>query len=278
LNNPDLHSHSNVSDGTLAPAALVARAARRGVSSLALTDHDDTGGLTEAAAAALEHGVRLINGVEISVTWQEQTIHVVGLGINPDDCALSAGLEATRAGRSGRARRIAAAFDALGIEGTLEGAQRFAANPRMISRTHFARYLCEEGKVKHVRDAFRRWLGAGRPCNVEQEWASLSNAVKWINGSGGLAVIAHPARYSLERPQLRSLLAEFRDLGGAALEVVSSSHQPQQFAVFAQYAGEFGLAASCGSDFHSPQESRDLGGLPALPADCDPVWRRLAAF
>jgi predicted metal-dependent phosphoesterase TrpH len=278
LNNPDLHSHSNVSDGTLAPAALVARAARRGVSSLALTDHDDTAGLADAAAAAREHGVRLINGVEISVTWQAQTIHVVGLGIDPDDSTLQAGLAATRAGRSGRAQCIASAFDTLGIEGTLAGAQRFAANPRMISRTHFARYLCAEGKVKHVKDAFRRWLGAGRPCNVDQQWASLSDAVAWINGSGGLAVIAHPARYPLDRPQLRGLLAEFRDLGGAALEVVSSSHQPQQYATFAQYAGEFGLAASCGSDFHSPLESRDLGGLPALPAGCDPIWRRLAAF
>lgn len=278
MNNPDLHSHSNVSDGTLAPAALVARAARRGVSSLALTDHDDIAGLADAAAAAQEHGVRLINGVEISVTWQAQTIHVVGLGIDPDDSALLAGLEATRSGRSVRAMRIAAAFDGLGIEGTLAGAQRFAANPRMISRTHFARYLCEEGKVKHVKDAFRRWLGAGRPCNVDQQWASLGDAVAWINGSGGLAVIAHPARYALDHPQLRILLAEFRDFGGAALEVVSSSHQPQQYAVFGQYAREFGLAASCGSDFHSPLESRDLGGLPALPTGCDPVWRRLAAF
>lgn len=276
--NPDLHSHSNVSDGTLAPSTVVARAARRGVGTLALTDHDDIGGLAEAAAAAREHGVRFVNGVEISVTWHAQTIHVVGLGIDAGDAALLAGLEATRAGRLGRAERIAAAFDVLGIEGTLAGAQRFAVNPRMISRTHFARHLCAEGKVKHAKDAFRRWLGTDRPCNVEQQWAALGDAVRWINGSGGLAVIAHPARYALDRAELRALLAEFRDLGGAALEVVSSSHQPQQYAMYAQYAGEFGLAASCGSDFHSPQESRDLGGLPALPAGCEPIWRRFAAF
>jgi predicted metal-dependent phosphoesterase TrpH len=276
LNNPDLHCHSTVSDGTVAPAALLARAARRGVTTLALTDHDDTGGLAEAATAAREHGIRFINGVEISVTWREQTIHVVGLGIDPADSNLQTGLAATRGGRTDRARRMADAFDALGIEGTFIGAQRLAGNPRMISRTHFARYLCEAGKVKNVKDAFRRWLGAGRPCNVEQQWAALGDAVAWINGSGGLAVIAHPGRYPLDRSQLRALLSEFRDFGGAALEVVTSSHQPQQYAMFAQYAAEFGLAASCGSDFHSPQESRDLGGLPPLPTGCDPVWRKLA--
>ena len=278
MNNPDLHSHSTVSDGTLAPAAVVARAVRRGVTALALTDHDDTGGLAEAAAAAAEHGLQFVNGVEISVTWREQTIHVVGLGINPENSRLQAGLEVTRAGRSARAQQMATAFDALGIEGTFEGAQSFAKNPRMIGRTHFARHLCATGKVKNVKDAFRRWLGAGRPCNVELQWASLGDAVSWINCSGGLAVIAHPGRYVLDSAQLRALLAEFRGLGGAAIEVITGSHQTHQHAAFAKYAADFGLAASVGSDFHSPHESRDLGGLPVLPQGCDPVWRKLAAF
>ena len=269
--NPDLHSHSNISDGTLPPAVVVARAARRGVSTLALTDHDDTGGLAEAVAAAAANGLQLINGVEISVSWQAQTIHVVGLGIDPDDPQLQAGLAKTRAGREGRAQRMAAAFDALGIEGTLAGARRFAGNPRMIGRTHFARHLVESGQVKSIKDAFRRWLGAGRPCQVEQ-----GEAVAWIKGSGGLAVVAHPGRYGLAPAQLRALLGEFRDHGGAAIEVVTGSHQPQEFAMFAKYAAEFGLAGSVGSDFHAPDESRDLGGLPKLPAGCDPVWRQLA--
>ena len=273
--NPDLHCHSTVSDGTVSPAALVARAARRGVGTLALTDHDDTAGLAEAAAAALEHGIRFINGVEISVTWQAHTIHVVGLGINPDHPVLQNGLAATRSGRIDRAQRMAAAFDGLGIHGTFVGAAALAGNPRMISRTHFARYLCDTGKVKNVKDAFRHWLGEGRPCNVDQEWAGLGDAVSWINASGGVAVIAHPARYRLERPQLRVLLSAFVDAGGAALEVVAGSHQQGQYAMFARYANEVGLAASCGSDFHSPLESRDLGGLPPLPAACEPVWQRL---
>lgn len=266
-----------MSDGTVAPAALVARASRRGVGSLALTDHDDTGGLAEAAEAAREHGIRFINGVEISVTWQGETIHVVGLGIDPADAALQAGLAATRSGRIERAQRMSAVFDSLGIEGTFEGATRLAGNPRMISRTHYARYLCDQGHVKSTKDAFRRWLGSGRPCNVAQEWARLDNAVHWINGSGGVAVIAHPGRYALDRPQMRALLSEFRDLGGAAIEVVTGSHQPQHFSLFAKYAVEFGFAASCGSDFHSPAESRDLGGLPLIPAICEPVWQRLPA-
>ena len=264
-----------MSDGTVSPAALVARAARRGVGTLALTDHDDTAGLAEAAAAALEHGIRFVNGVEISVTWQAQTIHIVGLGINPEHPVLQNGLAATRSGRIDRAQRMAAAFDGLGIHGTFEGAAALAGNPRMISRTHFARYLCDTGKVKNVKDAFRHWLGEGRPCNVDQEWARLGDAVSWINASGGVAVIAHPARYRLERPQLRVLLSEFGDAGGAALEVVAGSQQQGQYAMFARYANEFGLAASCGSDFHSPLESRDLGGLPPLPAACEPVWQRL---
>lgn len=264
-----------MSDGTVSPAALVARAARRGVGTLALTDHDDTAGLAAAALAAREHGIRFINGVEISVTWQAQTIHIVGLGIDPDHPVLQNGLAATRSGRIDRAKRMAAAFDGLGIHGTFEGAAALAGNPRMISRTHFARYLCDTGKVKNVKDAFRHWLGEGRPCNVDQEWAGLRDAVSWINVSGGVAVIAHPARYRLERPQLRMLLSEFGDAGGAAIEVVAGSQQSGQYAMFARYANEFGLAASCGSDFHSPLESRDLGGLPPLPASCEPVWQRL---
>ena len=277
MKNPDLHSHSTASDGALAPTALLARAARRGVAELALTDHDDTSGLAEAAVAAREHGIHLVNGVEISVTWQGHTIHIVGLGIDPACAVLQDGLAATRDGRAARAQRMDEAFVALGIGGVLAGAQGFAANPALISRTHFARHLCVTGRVRNMQDAFNRYLGAGKPCFVEQRWAALADAVGWIRAAGGSAVIAHPGRYPLKPAQLRALLGEFRDLGGAALEVISSSHQPAQFAAFARLAGEFGLAASLGSDFHAPQESRDLGGLPGLPAGCEPVWRRLAA-
>jgi predicted metal-dependent phosphoesterase TrpH len=274
LSNLDLHSHSTFSDGTLTPDSLVARAAQRGVTVLALTDHDDTGGLAAARAAAAEHGIRLINGVEISVTWQGRTIHVVGLGIDPTDTALQAGLAATRGGRVARAEKMIAALDALGIAGSRDGARQFATNPQMIGRTHFARFLVKQGVVKDINSAFKRFLGGGQPCYVPQQWASLGDAVRWINGSGGVAVIAHPGRYPLDTAQMRALLSEFRDLGGAAIEVVSSSHRPHHYAMFAAYARQFGLAASAGSDFHAPDESyHDLGSMPALTPDCTPVWR-----
>jgi hypothetical protein len=275
LINLDLHSHSTFSDGTLTPGELVARAAQRGVAMLALTDHDDTGGLAAARAAAAEHQIRLIDGVEISVTWDGQTLHIVGLGIDPSDAALQAGLAATRGGRADRAEKIIAALEALGITGSRDGARQYASNPQLIGRTHFARFLVMQGVVRDVKTAFKRFLGGGQPCYVPHQWATLGAAVSWINGSGGAAVLAHPGRYPLATAQMRALLAEFRDLGGAAIEVVSSSHRPHHYAAFAAHARQFGLAASAGSDFHSPQESyHDLGGLPALPHGCVPVWEK----
>lgn len=275
--NLDLHSHSTFSDGTLTPGELVARAARRSVAVLALTDHDDTGGLEAARAAAAEYHIRLIDGVEISVTWHGQTLHVVGLGVDPSDAALQAGLAATRSGRADRAGKIIAALEALGITGSRDGAQRYASNPQLIGRTHFARFLVGQGVVKDIKTAFKRFLGGGQPCYVPHQWATLGAAVSWINGSGGAAVLAHPGRYPLDTAQLRALLGEFRDLGGAALEVVSGSHGRHHSTAFASHARQFGFAASAGSDFHSPQESyHDLGSLPMLPPGCVPVWERFS--
>ncbi len=273
---PDLHSHSTYSDGTLTPQELVARAVGRGLEVLALTDHDGTGGLAAARAAAHAEGLKFVDGVEISVTWRGQTLHIVGLGIDPTDPELQAGLVATRGGRNARAEKIAAAFDELSIPGSLEGARKFVTNTEMISRTHFARFLVERGLVKDMKSAFKRYLGGGQPCFVPHLWATLAAAVQWIKGSGGVAVIAHPGRYALSTAQMRELLTEFRTAGGGAIEVVSSSHKPQQYALFAGYAREYGLAASAGSDFHSPAESyHDLGSLPALPAGVVPVWELL---
>jgi predicted metal-dependent phosphoesterase TrpH len=260
----------------LTPEALVKRAVDRGLTLLALTDHDDTSGLVDAHAAAGRSGLTLISGVEISVTWRGQTLHVVGLGINPAHAGLQAGLAAIRNGRRERADKIVAAFDALGIAGSCEGAREFSANAGLISRTHFARFLVARGLVKDMKSAFKRFLGGGQPCYVPHQWASLDAAVRWINGSGGVAVIAHPARCAFDNAQMCELLAEFRALGGAAIEVVSSSHTQQQRAIFAAHARKFGLAASTGSDFHSPAESYcDLGSLPALPAGLVPVWELL---
>ena len=278
--NIDLHCHSNASDGTLAPAELVERAAERGVTMLALTDHDELDGLDEARTAAAERGMNFINGVEISVTWRKHTLHIVGLGIDPAYPPLAQGLQQVRSGRGQRAQKMADELAKVGIGGTLEGAYRHTSNPNMIGRTHFARYLVESGRCKDVKSVFNRYLASGKPGYVPHQWASLADAVSWICGSGGIAVLAHPGRYmvgkcSMGKTTLRELLAEFVELGGQALEVVTGSHTPPQYAEFARYAEEFGLLASCGSDFHGPEESyRDLGRLPDLPAGCRPVWEQ----
>ncbi|HLY97047.1 MAG TPA: PHP domain-containing protein, partial [Sideroxyarcus sp.] len=221
----DLHCHSNVSDGTLTPAELVARAAAREVKVLALTDHDEVDGLAEAAQAAEAHGIQFINGVEISVTWRSHTVHVVGLRIDPQDPALVEGLRTIRGGRRHRAELMAESLARCGIGGALEGAYRYAANPDIIGRTHFARYLVEAGHCKDVRSVFNRYLAKGKPGYVPHEWANLQDAISWIRGSGGIAVLAHPGRYTAGRkamgkPTLHELLGEFTSLGGQAIEVV----------------------------------------------------------
>lgn len=277
--NIDLHCHSNASDGTLAPRELVARAAERGVELLALTDHDDIAGLAEARAEAARIGMTFINGVEISVSWRKHTLHIVGLGIDPGYPPLQAGLQQIRSGRAERAQKMADELARIGIGGVLEGAYRYATNPNMIGRTHFARYLVEAGHCKDVGSVFKRYLASGKPGYVPHQWGDLAQAISWIKGSGGLAVLAHPGRYmtgrhSMGKSTMHELLTEFVALGGAAVEVVTGSHTPPQYAEFARYADEFGLLASCGSDFHGPGESyRDLGRLPDLPTGCRPVWQ-----
>ena len=279
----DLHCHSNVSDGTLTPTELVERAAGRGVKMLALTDHDDVDGLDEARAAAARHGMEFVNGVEISVSWRSHTLHVVGLAIDPHYPPLEQGLQGVRSGRGERAQQMADELAKAGIGGTLQGAYRYAANPNIIGRTHFARYLVEVGHCKDVKSVFNRYLAKGKPGYVPHEWASLPDAISWIRGSGGVAVLAHPGRYmvgrhSMGKKTMRELLVEFVECGGQALEVVTGSHTQEQYAEFARYAEEFGLLCSCGSDFHSPNESyRDMGRLPDLPMSCRPVWENWGA-
>ena len=277
--NYDLHCHSNVSDGLLPPAELVARAADRGVKVMALTDHDDVSGLAEAASAASQHDMEFINGVEISVSWRSHTLHIVGLNIDPENANLLAGLKSVREGRGERAKLMSDSLARAGISGVLEGAYKYAANPEIIGRTHFARYLVETGHAKDVRSVFKNFLVKGKPGFVAHQWADLTDAVNWITGSGGIAIIAHPGRYTsgrkpMGRKNLRELLTQFVDLGGRGIEVVTGSHTPEQYAEFAHYATEFNLLSSCGSDFHGPGESyRDLGRLPDLPLECKPVWQ-----
>jgi hypothetical protein len=268
----DLHSHSTASDGTLSPRDLVCRAAEAGVRVLALTDHDTTAGVEEAQSAAAPRGLVLIPGVEISVTWNKHTVHIVGLNVDPDDPALQRGLEKLREFRDWRAQAIAERLESAGISGAYEGALAHS-NGTLVSRTHFARFLVEQGVVSDERKVFKHYLVKGKPGFVPGRWADLEQALGWIHGAGGVAVVAHPARYNMTRSKLQRLFAEFTELGGEAIEVVSGSHNRDDYFTMARHAREFGLMASAGSDFHSPENPWiALGRLPMLPENCRPVW------
>lgn len=276
--NADLHCHSVFSDGTLAPEALAARARANGVDLWALTDHDEVGGQQRAAAAAQAQGLAYLTGVEISVTFAATTVHILGLGFDAGDDRLAQGLAATRSGRDERARDMAGQLARVGIGGAYEGALRFVGNPALISRMHFARFLVEAGVCKDSAEVFRHYLTEGRPGYVPHRWARLGEAVRWITGAAGLAVIAHPARYKFSANEEFALFSEFKAHGGQGVEVVTGSHSAAEAVRYAAMAQEFGLAASRGSDFHGPDESRtDLGRLPALPGALTPVWELLAA-
>ena len=269
----DLHTHSNISDGLLTPTQLVEHAANSGVRVLALTDHDDIGGLAEAGQVAAQHGIRLINGVEISVTWKKRTLHIVGLNINPHDEALKAGLSAVRLSRLERARQMAFGLEKSGIQGSFEAAS-VLAQQSILTRMHFARFLVEQGYAKDPKAVFKKYLVKGKPGYVNHEWMSLESALGLIINSGGVAVLAHPGRYEIKRTNMLLLLEEFRALGGAAIEVVTGSHTAAQYVEYARYAQLFGLKASQGSDYHGKGISfMGLGRLPELPANCIPVWQ-----
>ena len=275
--NADLHCHSVVSDGTLTPEVLAERAKANGVELWALTDHDEIGGQHRAAAAAKAQGMAYLTGTEISVTFAGETVHIVGLGFDPDDAALKQGLYNTRGGRQQRAMEMAESLAKAGIHGAFEGALKFVGNPELISRTHFARFLVESGVCRETPEVFRKYLTEGKPGYVPHRWASLRDAVTWITQAHGMAVIAHPGRYNFSANEEYALFTEFKMHGGRGVEVVTGSHTKQEFVKYAETAKEFGLAASRGSDFHSPDESHtDLGALPFLPGDLTPVWELLA--
>ena len=268
----DLHAHSTCSDGVLSPTALVRRAAEQGVDLLAITDHDTTGGIAEAREAAVAAGLRLVPGVEISVSWQGQVLHVLGLGVDPASRPLCEGLEALARVRVERAERLARKLEQAGIAGSLAGA-RAQAGGGVPGRNHFARFLVERGHARDLRRAFKRYLARGASCYVPGQWAELDEALGWIAAAGGRSVLAHPARYRLTGSALKRLLATFRDAGGEGMEVISGPQTADVTATLAKHAREFGLLASRGSDFHEPGAGPELGRLPPLPAGCTPVWR-----
>ena len=276
--NADLHSHSTASDGTLDASTLAARAKANGVELWALTDHDELSGLPAARAAAAAVGLPFVDGIEVSVTFANLTVHIVGLGIDPHNDELVAGIAGVRAGRELRAKQMGDGLALIGIKGAYEGAIALAPNPNLVSRTHFGRFLIASGVAPDMHAVFRRYLTEGKPGYVEHRWARLGDAVRWIRAAGGVAVIAHPGRYKFTPTEEFALFSEFQAHGGEGVEVVTGSHHAGDVAKYTEMAIEFGLLASRGSDFHDPTESRlDLGLVPgqlALSARLTPVWSR----
>ncbi len=268
----DLHSHSTASDGSLRPSELVRLAKLRNIDVLALTDHDNIDGIAEARLEADRVGLQLVAGAELSVSWGSQVIHIVGLNLNIENPVLLKGLQRLCEFRQWRSEEISRRLAKKRIEGALEGARVFAKG-NIIGRVHFARFLIEQGYAKDMRQVFKRYLVQGKPGYVPGDWATLEEALGWIHAAGGQAVLAHPARYRLSATRLRQLLGEFQLLGGSVLEVVSGSHSRDEIQRMAQLCHSFGFMASAGSDYHGPENPyMDMGKLPAMPANCIPVW------
>ena len=270
--NIDLHTHSNCSDGSLSPAALIARAAQAGVEVLALTDHDTVAGLEEAERAAREHRLHLVPGVEISVCWLTLDIHVLGLWIDPCESALHSMLEHQGDLRRARMAKICARLAKLRLPGAklLAAVQAHAALP---TRAHLAQALIAGGHVPNADAAFRNYLGRGKPAHVAPEWPALDQVVSCIRAAGGVAALAHPLRYAISAGARRRLISDFVAAGGGALEVVTGG-SIQHVDSCAALARNHGLMGSVGSDFHNPQAAwNPLGRSLKLPDCIAPVWR-----
>ncbi|NOT83349.1 MAG: PHP domain-containing protein [Methylococcaceae bacterium] len=268
----DLHSHSTASDGALSPSELVVRAQQQGVTALALTDHDTIQGLDEAKQAAALNGIQLINGIEISTTWENHCLHIVGLNINPEHVSLKTGIAHLQAIRSERAQKIAFKLEKKRIPGAYE-AVTLAAGKGMITRSHFADFLLQQNHVSTQQEAFDRYLGQGKPAYVSTTWASLNDTLNWITAAGGVAVLAHPMRYKLSANWMNRLLSAFKESGGQGIEVITGRSSPEEITLTSQYIKRYGLYGSVGSDFHSPANQWvELGRLKPLPEIIKPVW------
>lgn len=270
----DLHCHSLYSDGSQTPTQLVEQAAAAGVTMLALTDHDSTHGLAEARLAAETVGIRFINGVEISAMWQKQLIHIIALNINPETPLLKSGLQEQQLARAKRGRMIAEKLEYLGIENCWQGVLALVDHDEnRVGRAHFAQYLVNIGKIKQLQQAFDKYLGNGKPAAVPMPWTDMTTAISWIKAAGGVAVLAHPARYGLSQTKLRLLLADFQQVGGDAMEVSTANEKPNVILNLAALAQRFGLYASQGSDYHGINMPwLKLGKFSELPVGCKPIW------
>ncbi len=272
----DLHLHSTASDGVLSPTALIDAVATAGVTVCALTDHDTVAGLAEAAAAADRHGITLVSGIEVSVGHAGRTLHVVGLGFQPAAPSLLALIDSLAAARAERARDIARRLDRRGMPGS--DMLGDLAGATVVTRTHFAREMVRRGLVADPGQAFKRWLGKGAPGYAPAAWPSLETVIAAIGAAGGVAVLAHPLRYTLSAGQRRELAREFRAAGGIAIEVCVGGQNPAQTEVAVGLCLRTGLEGSVGSDCHDPALPwQRPGRLAKLPAAIAAVWGRWQA-
>lgn len=268
----DLHCHSTASDGALSPEDLIGRAAQRGVTHLALTDHDTLAGLPAASAAAADSGIVLVTGTELSCVWRSHTIHIVGLDFDPDSESLLAAMQRQNANRWGRARAIADKLSKTRVDDLL-GKATAMANNDVPGRPHFAKVLVEEGVVKDMNQAFKRHLGQGKPGDVKAFWPELEEIVQWIVEAGGIAVLAHPRKYKLTATKLRALVSDFKRAGGRAIEVSTSGQTSGDLGFLAELCRREELLASQGSDFHFPGAPWcELGRIAKMPDGVEPVW------
>ncbi|MDR5900773.1 PHP domain-containing protein [Halomonas icarae] len=269
----DLHMHSTASDGALSPMDLVALCAAQGLTHMALTDHDTLDGVAEAAEAARHEGLVLIPGTELSTQWRGIGIHVVGLLPEGVKGALVEGLEAQAVARVKRARTIASRMEKIGLDDALARAREQAGSERPLGRPDFARALVAAGVVPDVATAFKKYLGAGKPGDVKALWPDMAEAVGWVLSAGGVAVLAHPLRYSLTRRKRGLLLDDFRVAGGQAAELVSGFQNPDVTRDLSRQLQERGLYASLGSDFHFSGGHLAPGSMSLVPRTATlPVW------
>jgi 3',5'-nucleoside bisphosphate phosphatase len=268
----DLHTHSTASDGTLSPEMLVEKASAVGINTLALTDHDTVSGLAAAKSVATKHDITLINGIELSCLWNNKTIHIVGLNIRPDSKAIIDATIHLNHLREERAIKIGEKLKKVGIDNAYENAKRIAAGGT-ITRQHFSTFLIENGNAKSQTDVFKRYLVNNKPGYASVAWPDLEETIAQINAAGGVSVIAHPLRYKMTATKLRSLIKEFKELGGKAIEVITGHNQLAEIELATGYAKRYDVAASVGSDFHSGNTPwGQLGKLAELPQGLTPVW------
>ncbi|WKS96473.1 PHP domain-containing protein [Gallibacterium anatis] len=267
----DLHSHSNASDGVLSPTALISRAKEQGIEVLALTDHDTVDGIAEAKTAAQQQQITLISGVEISTVWQSKTIHIVGLDFDETHPAMTELLQRQAQLRYARAVEIGERFKKFGLENAFAEAQALTSGE--VTRAHYARYLVNIGMVNNEGQAFKRYLSQGKPCYVKANWCDIPTAIEVIHQAGGIAVVAHPMRYQMTNNKIRTLIEDFQQWGGDAVEIAGGVDHNQQ-KMLIQWLDKLSLSASVGSDFHYPCGWIELGKNLTIPENVKTVWQR----